>query len=106
VLGEVGEGRGPTKDTRELVFAPLFVRGLDLPICSFVQGLFNFYAINLTHLNTNSILQIIIFIHSCEVFLRIVPHFRLWKYLYHCKPTMREEVLQVVGGGSPKLRHG
>jgi len=68
----------PTEDTHEaMVFMPFFIRGLGLPICSFARGMLQFYAINLTHLNPNLILQLSIFIHFCEAFLGIVPHFGL-----------------------------
>ena len=94
----------PTEDTYEaMVFMPFFIQGLGLSICSFVRGLLQFYAINLTHLNPNSILQLSIFIHLCEAFLGIVPHFGLWKYLYHCKAGLRDRVLQVTGGASFEL---
>ncbi|KAJ1265177.1 hypothetical protein BS78_08G059500 [Paspalum vaginatum] len=97
----------PTEDTHEaVVFASFFIRGLRLPIFSFVRGLLNFYSIDLTHLNPKSILQIAIFIHLCEAFLGIISHFGLWKYLYHCEPDMRDEVLQVIGDASFKPRHG
>ena len=56
------------------------------------------------HLNPNSVLQLSIFIHLCEAFLGIVPHFGLWKHLYHCKAGLRDGVLQVTGGASFELR--
>jgi len=56
------------------------------------------------HLNPNSILQLLIFVHLCEAFLGIVPHFGLWKHLYHCKAGLRDGVLQVIGGASFELR--
>lgn len=63
----------PTKDTNEvIVFTSFFVRGLGLPICSFVWGLLDFYSMNLTHLNPNYVLQIAIFIHLCKAFLGIL----------------------------------
>jgi hypothetical protein len=78
-----------TEDTHEsVVYVPFLIRGLALPISPFFRGLLDFYSLNLTHLNTNSILQISIFVHLCEAFLRILPHFGLWKYLYHCFPGM------------------
>ena len=68
-----------TEDTHgRVILAPFFIRGLGLPICSFVRGLLRFYSIDLTHLNPNSILQIAIFIHLCEAFLGIPPYFGLW----------------------------
>jgi hypothetical protein len=79
----------PTEDTHEsVVYAPFLLRGLGLPISPFFRGLLDFYHINLTHLNPNSILQISIFVHLCEAYLGVLPHFGLWKYLYHCRPGM------------------
>jgi hypothetical protein len=47
----------PTEDTHEsVVYAPFLLRGLGLPISPFFRGLLDFYHINLTHLNPNSIL--------------------------------------------------
>jgi hypothetical protein len=43
----------PTKDTHEVIFfTSLFVRGLGLPVYSFVRGLLDFYSIlDLSELN-------------------------------------------------------
>jgi hypothetical protein len=71
----------PTEDTHEsIVFVPFLIRGLGLPVSPFFRGLLDFYSLKLTHLNPNSILQISIFVHICEAYLGISPHFRLWKY--------------------------
>jgi hypothetical protein len=79
----------PTEDTHEsVVYIPFLLRGLALPISPFFHGLLDFYNLNLTHLNPNSILQISIFVHLCEAYLGILPHFGLWKHLYHCHPGM------------------
>jgi hypothetical protein len=97
----------PTEDTHEaIVFVPFLTRGLALPASPFFHGLLDFYDLNLTHLNPNSILQIAIFVHLCEAFLGILPHFGLWKYLYHCRPGMAEGQHQLVGGASLELRRG
>jgi hypothetical protein len=57
----------PTEDTHESVVYVLFlIRGLALPVSPFFCGLLDFYDLNLTHLNPNSILQVSIFIHLCE----------------------------------------
>jgi hypothetical protein len=58
------------------------------------------------HLNPNSIMQVAIFVHLCEAFLGILPHFGLWKYLYHCRPRMAGGQHQLVGGASLELRWG
>jgi hypothetical protein len=76
------------------------------PSPPFFRGLLDFYELNLTHLNPNSILQISIFVHLCEAFLGILPHFGLWKYLYHCWPGMAGGQHQLVGGASLELSRG
>jgi hypothetical protein len=52
-------------------FHAFFIRGLTLPVSPFFYGLLDFYSLNLTHLNTNFVLQIAVFIHLCESFLGI-----------------------------------
>jgi hypothetical protein len=97
----------PTKDTHEsIVYVPFLIRGLALPISPFFRCLLDFYNLDLTHLNPNSILQISIFVHLCEAYLRILPHFGLWKYLYHCRPRMAGGQHQLVGGASLEMRRG
>jgi hypothetical protein len=97
----------PTEDTHEsIVYIPFLIHGLDLPISPFFRGLLDFYDLNLTHLNPNSILQIFVFVHLCEAYLGILPHFGLWKYLYHCRPGMAGGQHQLVGGASLEMRRG
>jgi hypothetical protein len=97
----------PTEDTHEsVVYTPFLLRGLGLPISPFFRGILDFYHINLTHLNPNSILQISIFVHLCEAYLGVLPHFGLWKYLYHCRPGMAGGQHQLVGGASLEMRRG
>jgi hypothetical protein len=97
----------PTEDTHEsVVYVPFLIRGLALPISLFFRGLLDFYNLNLTHLNPNSILQISIFVHLCEAYLGILPHFGLWKYMYHCRPRMAGGQHQLVGGASLEMRRG
>jgi hypothetical protein len=95
----------PTEDTHEsVVYVPFLIRDLSLPVSPFFCGLLDFYNLNLTYLNPNSILQISIFVHLCEACLRILPHFGLWKYLYHCRPRMAGAQHQLVGGASLEMR--
>jgi hypothetical protein len=97
----------PTEDTHEsIIYVPFLIRGLALPISPFFRGLLDFYNLNLTHLNPNSILQISIFVHLCEAYLGILPHFGLWKYLYHCRLGMAGGQHQLVGGASLEMRRG
>jgi hypothetical protein len=63
----------PTEDTHEsVVYVPFLIRGLALPNSPFFCGLLDFYELNLTHLNLNSILQSSIFVHLYEAFLGIL----------------------------------
>jgi hypothetical protein len=97
----------PTEDTHEVVIFVLFlIQGLALPVSPLFRGLLDFYSLNLTHLNPNSVLQIVVYVHLCEAFLEILPHFGLWKYLYHCWPGMAGGQHQLVGGASLELRRG
>jgi hypothetical protein len=81
----------PIEDTHEaVIFVPFLIRGLALPVSPFFCGLIVFYSQNLTHLYPNFVLQIVVFVHLCEAFLGILPHFGLWKYLYHCRPGWLE----------------
>jgi hypothetical protein len=75
-----------TPNTNEIVvFASFFQHGFDLLVCDFLRGLLDHYQIELVHLNPNSILQITIFIHLCEVFLGIPPNFPLFKNYFFLK---------------------
>jgi hypothetical protein len=94
----------PIEDTHEsVVYIPFLICGLALPISPFFRGLLDFYHLNLTHLNPNSILQISVFVHLCEAYLGILPHFGLWKYLYHCRPGMAGGQHQLMGGVSLEM---
>lgn len=63
----------PTKDTNESVaFTSFFVHGLGLPICSFFWGMLDFYSIDLTHLNPNSVLKIAILFTSVKLSLELL----------------------------------
>jgi|UPI0001C7C8FE hypothetical protein len=68
----------PTPDTHEIVvFSHFFYGGFALPTSKFFRGILSFYGISLHHLNPNSIVHIANFIHVCEAFLGIKPHFAL-----------------------------
>jgi hypothetical protein len=96
-----------TEVTHEsVIYIPFLIHDLALPISPFFRDLLDFYHLNLTHLNPNSILQVSIFVHLCEAFLGILPHFGLRKYLYHCRLGMAGGQHQLVGGASLEMRRG
>src|SRR6266540_1005877 len=58
----------PTANTGEIVvFESFFYCGFSVPTNRFFRGLLHFYKIELVHLNPNSVLHIIAFIHLCDV---------------------------------------
>jgi hypothetical protein len=66
-----------------------------------LSGLLQFYRIELVHLVPNSITIIATFIHLCEAFLSITPHFHLWRHFFELKKTGKGVV---VGSVSFMLR--
>ena len=85
------------------VFDWYFIRGLSLPICSFLQGILHYYRLELPQLHPNSILQLAIFVHLCEAFLGIAPHFNLWRYLFICKRQAKNNQLTYLGSAILQL---
>jgi hypothetical protein len=78
----------PTADVKELVvFASYFERGFNLPIGDFFRGLLYYYKLELVQLIPNSITVVSTFIHLCEAYLGISPHFLLWRHQF-CVETI------------------
>jgi hypothetical protein len=95
----------PMENVDEIVtFYHFAKRGLALPSCSFFRGLLYFYGLELHHLNPNSICHIAIFIHFCEAFLGIEPHWNLFRFLFRVKPQPTTKNLSIVGGAGIQLR--
>ena len=93
------------ENTGEIVaFTSYLERGLGFPCSSFFSGLLRYYRIQLHHLTPNSFVHISIFVHLCEAFLGIEPHFELFRFLFHLKPQPNRFVLDVVGGAGHQLR--
>jgi hypothetical protein len=70
----------------------------------FLLGLLYFYGLELHHLNPNSICHIAIFIHFCEGFLGIEPHWDLFRFLFRVKPQPTSKNPLVVAGAGIQLR--
>jgi hypothetical protein len=78
----------PTKDVKDkVIFTSYFERGFNLPVGDFFHGLLYYYKLKLVHLVPNSITVVSTFIHFCEAYLGISPHFLLWRYLFCVKST-------------------
>ena len=87
-----------------IVFTSYLERGLGFPCSSFFSGLLRYYRIQLHHLTPNSFVHSSIFVHLCEAFLGIEPHFELFRFLFYLKPQPDRFVLDVVGGAGLQLR--
>ena len=73
----------PTPRGDELVmFEDYFYRKFGIPIHPFLRGLIEYYAISLYNLGPNSILHVSIFIHFCEAYLGVLPHFDLFRHFF------------------------
>jgi hypothetical protein len=72
----------PTEGTDEtVVFLAYIECGFGVLVGDFFCGLLFFYRIELVHLVPNAITIISSFIHLCEAYLEIAPHFHLWRHL-------------------------
>jgi hypothetical protein len=92
----------PTEGTDEtVVFIVHIERGFGVAAGDFLRGLLQFYRIELVHLAPNSITIITTFIHLCEAFLGIAPHFHLWHHFFELKKMGKG---MVVGSVSFMLR--
>jgi hypothetical protein len=81
-----------------VVLTSFFQRGFGLPAYEFLRDLLHHYQIELVHLNPNSILQIVIFVHLSEAFLAVPPNFPLFKSYFFLKYKPNIVNRQVIGG--------
>ena len=97
----------PSEDKDQtVVFKSFNEKGFALPAGAFFCGLLHFYGLEVTHLKPNSIAQIAIFIHLCEGYLGIAPHFNMWRALYRIKGHPSNVRWNIVGGATFSLRQG
>jgi hypothetical protein len=87
---------------------PMFVRfaerGLALPASDFFKGLLGYYGVEYVNLNPNSIFHTTVFIHFCEAFLGIKPHWILFRKFFRVKPQPSASNPRVVGGAGIQMR--
>jgi hypothetical protein len=69
----------------QVVFASFFERGVNIPAGDFFRGLLFYYKMELVHLVPNSIKVVSTFVHFCEAYLGISPHFVLRGHLFCVK---------------------
>jgi hypothetical protein len=87
---------------------PMFTRfvehGLALPASNFFKGLLEYYGIEYLNLNPNSIFHTFAFIHFCEAFLGIKPHWVLFRKFFRVMPQPSANDPPVVGGADIQIR--
>jgi hypothetical protein len=87
-----------------LMFAQFVEHGLVLPAIKFFKGMLRYYDIKYLNLNPNGIFHISIFVHFCEAFVGIKPHWILfWKFI-QVKPQLSTDDPRVVGGVGIQMR--
>ena len=101
-----GESFPHERGNESIIFLPHVLWGLGFPISDFSRGLLHHWGVQVHHLTPNSILHISIFVHLCEAFLGIEPHFDLFQYFFRLKPQPSESKIDVVGGAGLQFRQG
>jgi hypothetical protein len=81
-----------------VMFLAFLLRGLSFPTHEFLRGLLFVYGVQLHQLTPNSILHIACFVTLCESFLGIQPHWILWRFLFHLRPSVSLSKKPELGG--------
>jgi hypothetical protein len=93
------------KNPDEIMMFTRFVeRGLALPASDFFKGLLEYYGIEYLNLNPNCIFHTSVFVHFCEAFLEIKPHWVLFRKFFRVKPQPSANDPRVVGGADIQMR--
>jgi hypothetical protein len=101
----VGDPYPMEKNPDEIpMFARFAERGLSLPVSDFFKGLMGYYGIEYLNLNPNGIFHIVVFVHFCEAFLGIKPHWNLFWKFFRGKPQPSASNSRVVGGAGIQMR--
>jgi hypothetical protein len=86
------------------MFARFAERGLSLPASDFFKGLLGYYGIEYLNLNPNGIFHTTVFVHLCEAFLGIKPHWILFRKFFRVKPQPSASNPRVVRGAGIQMR--
>jgi hypothetical protein len=101
----VGDPYHVEKNPDEIpMFARFAERRLSLPVSDFFKGLMGYYDIKYLNLNPNGIFHIAVFVHFCEAFLGIKPHWILFQKFFWVKPQPSANNPRVVGGAGIQMR--
>jgi hypothetical protein len=86
------------------MFTRFAERGLALPASDFFKGLLEYYGIEYLNLNHNGIFHTSVFVHFCDTFLGIKPHWVLFRKFFRVKPQPSANNPRVVGGAGIQMR--
>jgi hypothetical protein len=86
------------------MFTRFVERGLALLAGDFLKGLLEYYDIEYLNLKPNDIFHTSVFIHFCEAFLGIKPHWVLFWKFFRVKPQPSAKNPQVVGGADIQMQ--
>jgi hypothetical protein len=86
------------------MFARFVERGLSLPASDFFKRLMGYYGIEYLNLNPNGIFHTTVFVHFCEAFLGIKPHWILFQKFFRVKLQPSASNPRVVGGAGIQMR--
>jgi hypothetical protein len=85
------------------MFARFVERGLAVPTSDFFKGLLSYYDIEYLNLNPNRIFHVFVFVHFCESFVGIKPHWILFWKFFRVKPQLSTNDPRVVGGAGIQM---
>jgi hypothetical protein len=86
-----------------LMFARFIERGLALPASEFFKGMLMYYDIEDLNLNPSGIFHISVFVHFCEAFMGIKPHWILFRKFFWLKPQLSTNDPRVVRGAGIQM---
>jgi hypothetical protein len=86
------------------MFARFAERGLALPASDFFKVHLGHYRVEYLNLNPNRIFHTAVFVHFCEAFLGIKPHWILFRKFFRVKPQPSASNPRVVGRAGIQMR--
>jgi hypothetical protein len=86
------------------MFARFVERGLAPPTSDFFKGMLRYYGIEYLNLNPNGIFPVYVFVHFCEAFVGIKPHWILFCKFFGLKPRPSTNDPRVVRGAGIQMR--
>jgi hypothetical protein len=86
------------------MFARFAERELAIPASNFFKGLLRYYDIEYLNLNLNGIFHVSVFVHFCEAFVGIKPHWVLFRKFFRVKPQPSTNDPRVVREAGIQMR--